>query len=76
MKAWEVVGYTADGEAWCPVCAGARYGPAHPMHERRDREDNAVHPGFAADEWAYRPGCGGCGAVLPVRVIAVRRWGG
>ena len=44
MKAWEVVGYTADGEAWCPGCAEARYGPAHPIHERRDREGNAVTP--------------------------------
>ncbi len=75
MKAWEVVGYTADGEAWCPACAEARYGPAHPIHERRDREGNAVHPDFAGDEWEYRPGSGACGASLPVRVVAVRRWG-
>ena len=75
MKAWEVVGYTADGEAWCPGCAEARYGPAHPIHERRDREGNAVHPDFAGDEWEYRPGSGACGASLLVRVVAVRRWG-
>ena len=36
VKAWMVVGYTADGEAWCSACAEARYGPAHPIPERRD----------------------------------------
>ena len=75
MKAWEVVGYTADGEAWCTACADARYGPAHPIHERRDREGNAVHPVFAGDEWEYRPRCGACRAAIPVRVVNVRRWG-
>ena len=75
MKAWQVVGYTADGEAWCPACAEARYGPAHPVHERRDREGNAVHTVFAGDEWTYEPTCGACGASLPVRVVDVRRWG-
>ena len=75
MKAWEVVGYTADAEAWCPACAVARYGPAHPIHERRDREVIAMHPVFAGDEWEYRPRCGACGAAIPVRVVDVRRWG-
>ena len=75
MKAWEVVGYTADGEAWCPPCAEARYASAHTTHERRDHEGSAVHPVFAADEWEYRPACGACGTALRVRVVDVRRWG-
>ena len=75
MKAWEVVGYTADGEAWCPPCAEARYGPAHPIPERRDREGNAVHPVFTGDTWEYGPGCSACGTARPVRVVDVRRWG-
>ena len=33
-----------------------------------------MHPVFAADEWEYRPSCGACGAVIPVRVVDVRRW--
>ncbi len=56
---------------------GVRAGPiraAHPIHERKDREGNTVHPVFAADEWADRPECGACGASLPVRVADVRRW--
>ena len=75
MKAWAVVGYTADADAWCPAYAEARYGPAHSVHERRDREGNAVHPVFAVDEWEYRPACGACGTALPVRGVDVRRWG-
>ena len=75
MKAWEVVGYAADGEAWCPACAEARYGPAHPAHERRDREGNAVHTVFAGDESTYEPVCSACGAAIPVRVVDVRRRG-
>jgi len=67
VRAWQVVGYTADGEAGCPACAVARYGIAHPIHDRKDREGNAVHPVLAAHEWEYRPGCGACGASLPVQ---------
>ena len=75
MNAWEVVGSTADGEAWCPGCAEAQYGPANLIHDRRDREGNVVRPVFAADEWTYESTCGACGAALAVRVVAVRRWG-
>ncbi len=73
MKACDVVGYTADGEAWCPAGTAARYGPAHPTRDQRDRDGNAVHPVFAADEWTYEPVCGACGASLPARVVHVRR---
>ena len=65
MKAWEVIGHAADAETCCPACAEARYGPAHPGGDRRDREGNRVHPVLAGGEWTYEPACG---APPPARV--------
>lgn len=45
-KAWEVVGYTADADVWCCLCAYRFYGKAE---GREDSEGNPVHPIFSSD---------------------------
>jgi uncharacterized protein CbrC (UPF0167 family) len=47
-KAWEVIGYTLHGEAYCPTC--------------REGSDALAYgaPVFASDEWEAMP-CNWCG---------------
>lgn len=57
MKAWDVVGYTADVDVWCPDCL--------PFDaEGEDSEGNPVHPIFAVDEGAEVETCNVCRAKL------------
>ena len=58
MKAWEIIGYTADADVWCPICAREAYGPLTEVTE--DHEGNPVHPIFAVEEWDYPPVCCRC----------------
>jgi hypothetical protein len=70
MKAWDIIGWTADADTYCDYCADVRYGPD--TDERTDSEGNDVHPIFADSEWDsdYDPlvgadlYCSGCGDVL------------
>jgi hypothetical protein len=57
MKAWEVVGWTADADAWCNACAEDAYGEDSPT--RLDSEGNPVNPVFASDEYGGYV-CGNC----------------
>lgn len=70
MRAWQILGFTADGDSYCTGCAERVYGPDRA--ERRDREGNPVHPVFAEDEWTYVPVCAACGAALGVRLVEGR----
>ena len=63
MKAWEIVGYTADADIWCGECAERVYGPDKDDDSRTDSEGNPVHPLFASDEWESEA-CGCCGCRL------------
>ena len=58
MKAWEVIGYTADADIWCPTCAQEAYSPL--STDTEDHEGNLVHPIFAVEEWDYPPVCNRC----------------
>ncbi len=65
MKAWDILGYTADADIYCPDCAERRYGPDR--EGRLDREGNEVRPIFASDssEWSESGAyCGDCGREL------------
>ena len=62
MKAWDIIGYTADADIWCPACAERVYGPL--TDESEDHEGNPVHPIFAIDEWEYAPTCTSCREAL------------
>ena len=66
MKAYEVVGYTADGDTYCPECIhehydvfGIDYG-----HVYQDREGNQIQPVFADSEFDRRIYCAECGEEL------------
>jgi len=59
MKAWEVIGYTADADIWCPECALEAYGSLG-RDTDLDYEGNPIHPIFACDEWDYPPVCNCC----------------
>lgn len=61
-KAWEIVGYTADADIWCPECAALVYdrtvdGVLRTVADERetfravDFEGNDVHPIFSSDEY-------------------------
>lgn len=63
MKAWDIVGYTADADLWCPACATATYAPdgaAEVPEDAEDGEGNLVHPIFASDELEPGDRCGAC----------------
>ncbi|MCE5255007.1 MAG: hypothetical protein LLG45_12525 [Actinomycetia bacterium] len=62
MKAWEVIGYAADADIWCPACAREAYGPLTDQSE--DHEGNLIHPIFACDEWDYPLVCHCCHEAL------------
>jgi hypothetical protein len=74
VKAWDVVGFTADADVWCRECAADVYG-ADVLTDRTvaDGEGNPVRPIFASDlgQWECHcgmgpkgsgPHCGQCGA--------------
>jgi len=54
MKAWDILGWTADAAVYCDDCAEKRYGPAYDDDgeelDRTNHEGNEVHPIFASDE--------------------------
>jgi hypothetical protein len=63
VKAWDIVGFTADADIWCCGCAVATYGQAvYGDVPVPDGEGNAVWPVFASDECYGRPEarCGSC----------------
>ena len=62
MKAWDVIGYTADADIWCPECAIEAYGTD--LDNRRDSEGNDVHPIFASDEFSGEYVCNRCNQPL------------
>ena len=62
----QMVGFTADADIYCPMCAAQRYGPDTP--ERRDHEGNGVHAVFSDSEWDTPQHCRACGRFLPVRL--------
>ena len=62
MKAWDIIGYAADADVWCPACAQDAYGPL--TSDTQDQEGNPVHPIFAMDEWEYLPVCTRCQETL------------
>jgi hypothetical protein len=63
MNATEIVGFTADADAWCPACARQVY-PDCEEQDVEDREGNFVHPIFAGDEGWGDMTCGGCHETL------------
>lgn len=62
MKAWTVIGYTADADYWCEDCAATAYGPD--TESRKDSEGNDVHPIFASDDTPADAVCGRCFASI------------
>lgn len=44
MKAYDIIGYTADASVFCPVCIKKVY-----QSEEVDNEGNDIHPIFASD---------------------------
>lgn len=61
MKSYDVVGYTADADTYCPPCARNIYGDDRlGAIEVRDREGNLIGPIFADSEWDYAVTCSNC----------------
>lgn len=71
LKAWHIVGYTADADVWCPECAALVYdrrvnGVLRTVRDERegfnaiDFEGNSVNPIFASDEGADEMVCNRC----------------
>ena len=58
MKAWEVIGYTADADIWCPQCAWEVYGAL--TRDTKDHEGNPICSIFACEEWDDAPVCNCC----------------
>lgn len=64
MKSYDVIGYTADADTFCPACAREWYGNVDADPAPLDHEGNEVHPIFADSEWDSIPACARCGGVL------------
>jgi len=58
-KSYDVLGYTADADCWCPACARDAY-PGCETGDVEGHEGNMVHPIFRDSEWDTPPYCGGC----------------
>lgn len=58
---FDVIGYTADADVYCPPCARNIYGDGISGENGiKDREGNLVGPVFADSEWDYPVSCGKC----------------
>lgn len=61
MKTYDVVGYTADADVYCPLCASTIYGDGISGENGiKDHEGNLVAPVFAEAEFDYPVSCGKC----------------
>ena len=69
MKSYDVLGYTADADVYCPTCADRRYGPQPEVltaEEWQDDEGNEIGVIFADSEWDSPQHCSDCQVFLPV----------
>ncbi len=57
-KTYEVLGYTADADTYCPKCAEEIYPTG------TDKEGNEVYPIFADNEWGTPIYCAACGEFI------------
>jgi hypothetical protein len=62
VKSYEVVGYTADADVYCPSCARECYGSVDTGAV--DREGNEVGVIQADSTWDYQPTCTVCRAEI------------
>ena len=76
MKAYDVLGYTADADTYCPTCTFKRYGPEPEgcpgcnHHRWEDSEGNLIGVIFADSEWDTPIHCSDCGAFIPVQLTS------
>jgi hypothetical protein len=72
MKPYDVVGYTADADVYCPLCATTIYGEGI-LGENgiKDHEGNLVAPVFAEAEFDYPASCGKCHEFINTNLTSV-----
>lgn len=68
---FDVVGYTADADTYCPLCASTIYGDGLSIKsDTTDREGNLVGPIFVDSEWDYIVHCGKCGVAIDTKLTS------
>lgn len=66
---FDIIGYTADADIYCPPCARDIYGAGISTGIGiKDREGNLVAPVFADSEWDYPVSCGKCHQFIEARL--------
>jgi hypothetical protein len=63
VKPYRVVGWTNDGEIYCPACAADRGLVNEKPTDQLERDDG--RPVFADSERDTRPTCGDCSGAFP-----------